>query len=209
MSDKIAILIGYSGHAYVVAEAAIEMGIDLQYYSDINQLVKNPFELRFLGDDNAKDFLGWNRGLGFILGIGDNKVREDIGIKIAERNESLLTIIHPSASIAKYAKIGNGVFLSRNVSINSFVTIGDYSIVNTGSILEHECSIGIAVHIAPGAVLAGNVTVGDRSFIGANAVVKQGVVIGKNVIIGAGAVVLKNLPDNTIVAGNPARQIDR
>jgi acetyltransferase-like isoleucine patch superfamily enzyme len=65
------------------------------------------------------------------------------------------------------------------------------------------------VHIAPGAVLAGNISVGENSFIGANSVVRQGVKIGSGVILGAGSVVIKNIPDNEIWAGNPAKKLNR
>ncbi len=65
--------------------------------------------------------------------------------------------------------------------------------------------VGNFSHIAPGAVLAGNVKIGSSSFIGANSVVKNGIKIGDNAIIGAGAVVVKDVPDNSLVYGNPAK----
>jgi acetyltransferase-like isoleucine patch superfamily enzyme len=83
--------------------------------------------------------------------------------------------------------------------------IGEYSIINTGSSIDHECILGRGVHIAPNAVLCGCVEIGDNTFVGANATVLPRLKIGKNVVIGAGAVVTKNVPDNTIVVGNPAR----
>ena len=49
--------------------------------------------------------------------------------------------------------------------------------------------------------------IGEGSFVGANSVIKNGVTIGRNVIIGAGAVVIKDVPDNLVMVGNPARNI--
>lgn len=63
------------------------------------------------------------------------------------------------------------------------------------------------MHIAPGVVLAGNVTVGENSFIGANSVLKQDVKIGSGVTVGAGSVVIKDIPDNEIWVGNPAKKL--
>jgi len=57
--------------------------------------------------------------------------------------------------------------------------------------------------------LAGNVHVGEFSFFGANAVIREGVKIGKNVLVGAGSVVIKDVPDNQIVVGNPAKILIR
>lgn len=201
------VLLGYSGHAFVVADIALEAGIRIKYYADKQITKLNPYELDYLGDESDPDFPGWNRGFQFVLGIGDNRIREKVALRLFEKHEILLNIIHPGSGISKKNKLGSGIFVSRTVSVNSLAVVGDFCILNTGCIIEHECTIGSAVHIAPGAVLAGNVTVGDRSFVGANSVVKQGVTIGKDVIIGAGSVVIYDIPDGGIFAGNPAKQI--
>ncbi len=198
---------GYSGHGFVVAEAAIVSKLKPVFYSDLKKCLFNPFDLSYIGFDGDDDFAGWNKGYQFILGIGDNRTRENIGMKIKEKGETLLNISHPDSSLSKNIRFGAGIFISRNVSVNSFAELGDYTILNTGSIVEHECKLGSAVHIAPGAVLAGNVEVGDRSFIGANAVVKQGVKIGKDVIVGAGSVVINDVSDGKKLVGNPAKEI--
>ena len=51
----------------------------------------------------------------------------------------------------------------------------------------------------------GRVTIGDNVFIGADSVVLPGVTIGNNVVIGANSTVTHDVPDNTVVAGSPAR----
>ncbi|PKG23787.1 maltose acetyltransferase domain-containing protein [Niallia nealsonii] len=51
------------------------------------------------------------------------------------------------------------------------------------------------------------VTIGDNVWIGGNAVIAPGVTIGKNVVIAAGAVVVRDVPDNVVVGGNPAKVI--
>lgn len=207
MSDNKAILIGYSGHAYVVAEAALDIGIDIIGYSDKNELPNNPFNLKYLGFEIDESFIGWKLDAPFIIGIGDNSIRQKIANIISGRKKQILTVISDAASVSKMAVIGEGTFINRNVSVNAFAVIGTNVILNTGCIIEHECVLADTVHIAPGAVLAGNVTVGERSFIGANAVVKQGVTIGKDVIIGAGAVIIQDIPDGKKVVGNPGKYI--
>lgn len=54
----------------------------------------------------------------------------------------------------------------------------------------------------------GRIVVGENTFIGANVVILPNVYIGKNCIIGAGSVVTKSIPDNSVVAGVPARVIN-
>lgn len=201
------ILIGYSGHAYVVADAAIRNKFQIIGYADVQKAIKNPFDLKYLGFEKSKDFRGWNKNYGFILGVGDNGLRDKLGKLILERNEELSTVIHSSSAVSDKVYIGKGTFIAAGSKINPIVEISDSVIINTGSIVEHECTIKRSAHIAPGAVLAGNVTVGIRSFIGANSVIKEGVLIGDDVIVGAGTVVLKDVPDNTRIVGNPGRVI--
>jgi acetyltransferase-like isoleucine patch superfamily enzyme len=58
-----------------------------------------------------------------------------------------------------------------------------------------------------GKLVSKPVVIGNNCWIGQNAVILKGVIIGNNCVIGANSVVTKDVPDNTIVAGNPARII--
>lgn len=53
----------------------------------------------------------------------------------------------------------------------------------------------------------GKVNIGDWVYVGSNSLIMPGVTIGNNVLIAAGSVVTKSIPDNVVVAGNPARII--
>jgi len=204
---KEVVIIGYSGHGFVVADAAINGGLNLMHYSEITQSRYNPFNLNYLGFEGDKKFIGWDKNFEFTLGIGDNNLRRKIGDLVIAKKQKLHIVIDKTASISKTAIIGNGVFISKNVSVNVLSVIGDYVILNTGCIIEHECKIGKASHIAPGAVLAGNVSIGENTFIGANSVIRQGIKIGNNVIVGAGSVIVKDIDDNLKIIGNPGRKL--
>jgi maltose O-acetyltransferase len=74
-------------------------------------------------------------------------------------------------------------------------------------LLAHDASLKEICGLAK----IGRITIGNNVFVGANTVVLPNVAIGNNVIIGAGSVITKNIPDNAVYAGNPAkfiRQID-
>jgi acetyltransferase EpsM len=205
--DNKIILIGYSGHAMVVADAALDNGLNIIGYAEQKIIQNNPFNLKYLGYEKEETFIGWQLDADFLIGIGDNYIREKVFNTIIKRGKEVKTLKSTTSIISKYTTIGTGTFVSNNVTINACSKIGMNVILNTGCIVEHECNIGNSAHIAPGAVLAGNVTIGERSFIGANAVLKQGVVIGNDVIIGAGTVVLHDIPDNMKIVGNPSRFI--
>jgi len=199
------VIIGYSGHAFVVIEAAKQLHIPIIGYCEKSEVDKNPYQLDYLGNEHelGDDIVHLAR---FIIGIGDNRIRRVIAEskkdKIHFRN-----VIHPSAQISETVQFGEGIFVSANACVNASAKIGNHCIINTGSIVEHECMIGDYVHVAPGAVLAGNVNVGSGTFIGANATIKQGVKIGENVTIGAGAVVIRDIPNAVTVVGNPSKII--
>jgi sugar O-acyltransferase (sialic acid O-acetyltransferase NeuD family) len=204
--DRVGI-IGYSGHGFVVVDAALMAGLSLEFYCERFETERNPFKLKYLGFDGDKDFIGWKEDYKFILGVGDNQIRNAIALRALANKKELLNVVHPGALISSHVKMGMGNFISKHAAVNPLASFGDFCILNTGCIVEHECKIGNAVHIAPGAVLAGNVEVGDFSFIGANSVIKQGVKIGSNVIIGAGSVILKDVADHKKIVGNPGRMI--
>ena len=207
MLDNKVILIGYSGHAYVVADVAFENKLNIIGYTENSKKENNPFQLNYIGNEFDEGFFDRNTDVKFIIGIGENKIREKTYNFISSKNREIFTLISRNASISNTATLGNGIFVNKNVSVNAFAIIGNNVILNTGCILEHECIISESVHIAPGAVLAGGVTIGEHSFIGANSVIKQGVKIGKNVVVGAGTVVISDIPDNKKVVGNPSRFI--
>ena len=207
MSDKKVILVGYSGHGIVVADIAIENQQELIGYTDIKPVQNNPLNLEYLGKEGDNSFFDKYKNVKFLIGIGDNIIREKIYNFLLQNNRECYSLKSKTADISKTASIGNGTFVNKNVSINALAKIGKNVILNTACIIEHECEISDSVHIAPGVVLAGNVFVGERSFIGANSVVKQGVKIGKDVIIGAGSVVISDVPDGKKIVGNPIRFI--
>lgn len=208
MLDKNVILIGYSGHGYVVSDVAIENGFNIIGYAEKAFLKNNPYDLKYLGYEMTSDFfMNQDDKTQYLLGLGDNYNREKLFNHIMNLNKKVITLISSSANISNSAKIASGVFINKNVNINAFATVGKNVILNTACIIEHECEIANSAHIGPGAVIAGKVTIGERSFVGANAFIKQGVNIGKDVIIGAGSVVLQNIQDRKKVVGNPIRFI--
>ena len=194
------IIIGYSGHAFVIVDSILKCAGTIKGYCDESEKQVNPFGIQYLGEESSELLSDSN----WIIGIGDNNLRERIYNQYVKGNPPI-SIIHPSSVIGSMTTLGDGVFVAANSTINPLVTIGDGVIINTGTIIEHECRIGEFSHVAPGAVLAGNVSVGKKTFIGANSVIKQSVNIGSNVTIGAGSVVLKDIPDNKKVVGNPSR----
>lgn len=200
-------LFGYSGHAFVACEILYDMQRSILGYYDVSRKELNPFKLPYLGTDESIDKRRLPAFTDFFVAIGENAIRKKVSQNMKNIWGDPISIIHPSAWIARTAEVGKGVMVAPNSNISSLVKIGDGVICNTSSTVEHECQIGDFAHIAPGATLCGNVNIGSGTLVGANAVVKPGITIGKNVIIGAGTVVVKPIKDNSIVIGNPQQAL--
>ncbi len=204
MNDD-AIIIGYSGHAYVLLDVLITNGISILGYCEKELKTNNPYNLNYLGTESDSEVLRILKQHHVFLGIGNNNVRAMVFKNLVNQNVICPSIVHQKAIVSLKSAIGRGTVVMPGAIINSGAKIGDAVICNSASVIEHECIIGNFVHIAPGAVLAGNVTVGENTFVGANTVIKQGITVGASVIIGAGSVVVKDIPDNVTVYGNPAK----
>lgn len=107
------------------------------------------------------------------------------------------------------------VFIEDNVEIYPYSnvdrgTLGK-TIIKRGTVIDHYVHIGHNTTtgknniIAAGVVLAGGSSIKDNCFIGVKTILKEKCTIGSNVITGMGAVVVKNIPDNEIWVGNPAK----
>jgi len=126
-------------------------------------------------------------------------LRKKIFEMLKEKGFFLPTLIHPTASVATSAQLGEGTVVMEQAVIGSSAIVGDDCIINTGAIVSHDCVIGNHARISPGAVLAGNVEIGENSLIGMGVTIYIGAKIGKNVIIANGKDVFGNVPDNTVI----------
>jgi sugar O-acyltransferase (sialic acid O-acetyltransferase NeuD family) len=117
------------------------------------------------------------------------------------------TLIHPSSRISSKASLGEGCFVSPQTVVSTKTVIGSHVFLNRGVLVGHHSSIGDFVTVQPGANIAGLVTIGEASYIAMGAVVLDRVTVGQGCVVGAGAVVTKDVPDNTMVVGVPAKVV--
>ena len=111
-----------------------------------------------------------------------------------------------------YCDCGCRMTIGKNVIINKGATI-----LSPGKVeIEDNVLIGPEVKIATvdhdfydrhNLLHFGKVTIKENAWIGIGAIICPGVTIGKNAVVAAGAVVTKDVPDNVVVGGNPARFI--
>lgn len=145
-------------------------------------------------------------GSGFVVSVGTKmKARGSLFKKAMAAGLIPVNLIHSSAVVDKTAVIGRGVIILPNCVVGPFSRIGDNSFVFSSCVIEHDCVLSENVYLSPAVSLAGNVRISRNTFLGIDSCVIEGIRIGSRVIVGAGSVVLKNVPDNSVVCGVPAR----
>jgi len=195
---------GANGHAKVIAGAFLCQAEDNEVcFLDDDQLKVECLDRKI--DHDTQNIS--KRKAPFVIGVGDNKIRKKIHNQISDHCEFSDFVAHPASWISNYSEIGKGTVFMANSVINAGAKIGKHCIINTAAIVEHDCKIENYAHIAPGAVLAGGVRVGEGSHIGIGSSIIQNISIGKWCTIGAGAVIIKDVPDYSVVVGNPGRII--
>ncbi|KFX70343.1 acetyltransferase [Pseudomonas taeanensis MS-3] len=203
---KLAIL-GASGHGKVVADTAECCGWQsIEFFDDAWPGLQNNSIWSVVGDTAAlmrrlADFDG------VVVAIGINCIRLAKLLELRAVGARLITLIHPAATVSRYADIGEGTVIFAGAVVNAEAHLGMGAILNTGCSIDHDCVLGDAVHISPGARLAGGVLVGDLSWIGIGASVRQQLRIGQRVMVGAGSAVVSNIPNDETVAGVPAKRM--
>lgn len=202
------IIVGDGGHAKVVCDI-LEMQ---DCYEIIGVTSNNSTEKGFqsypiIGDDIVLDDSLY-KGVNIALGIGgfrNNTLRKNLYIKLKKKGFKIVSAIHPSAVIAKTAQIGEGSVIFAGVVLNPDVKVGDNTIIATGSTIDHESIIGNHVLVSAGVTIGGYTNIGDETLCALGCKIVSGIHVGKKALIAAGAVVVKDVYEDQVVYGIPAR----
>ena len=144
-----------------------------------------------------------------VIAIARNDVRSRLAGELAAKGIALVGVRHPSAVISKHADVAETAHVMAGVVVNPNAQVDDHAVLNTGSIIEHDCRIGRFAHIGPGARLAGAVKVMEGAFVCTGASIIPFCEIGAWATVGAGAAVTINVPSGVTVAGVPARALPK
>ena len=164
----------------------------------------NPRNFPFIG--NLKDWPAYD--CEFVIGVGGARTRAAIANEMEHFGQpNYATLIHPSAQYSKSVKFGEGTMVCAGVVLTVDIEVGSHCLLNLNVTVGHETRLGNFVTVSPLAAISGNVHLASFSEVGTGAALRQGLNVGKGSLVGMGAVVTKDVPENIVVAGNPAKSL--
>ena len=213
MSRKVAILGGLGNGAVVAAaiEHARRMGAtDLEvagFLNDRTPVGEKIDMFPVIGKvEDAKRLL--DEGYWFIntiLRIDGNRERIAMFEALNIPDDRLATFVHPMAYVAPSVQLGAGCIIMPQVAMSPGSKLGKGCIMMVGATMGHDNIVGDFCHIAAQACVGSYLRIGKGVHIGFNATIRENLTIGDNATLGQGAVLLKDMGENEIWVGNPAK----
>lgn len=188
------------GHYEIVGflNDAVPVGSEIGKYKKIPVIGKTEDVESYL-KDNCYFFIAY-------VGLQNEKATFHKIESLSIPSDRFATLIHHTAIIPKgYAKIGNGCLFSPLSQLSPDTTISDNCILLPNSFVGHDSTLERFAHVATNGVVGANVLVGKAVHVGSNATIREKVKIGDFSLIGAGSVVLADVPENSVVVGNPGK----
>jgi sugar O-acyltransferase (sialic acid O-acetyltransferase NeuD family) len=144
----------------------------------------------------------------FFCALGDPHWRKHYTDIILNKNGEFINIIHMTAMVSPYAKIGTGCFIGAFTTVSPNVTIGNQVMIQSYDDFGHDSVIGDYASIESYVFLGGCAKVGEFSTMHTKSSIIPHKSIGKECVVGFGSVVMRNFKDGTHVFGNPAKKMD-
>ncbi len=210
------IIIGGMGNGTVVLSTIL----------DINARQLEWEVLGFLNDSNEKEINGYpvvgkinaeavreyleDENVYFYFSLISTKLNHTFIHRLHALNiplERFATLIHPTAVVSQFAKIGYGVAIQPFVSVGPNVTLGNHIQIYAQSLVGHNSRLDDFSYVANNACIGANVTLRKGAYLGTNATTLENITLGEWSLVGIGSVVIRDVPDYAKVAGNPSKVI--
>lgn len=142
-----------------------------------------------------------------VISVGEPITKALLYGKVKAAGYKLANVIHPSAWVSPSATLGEGIIVRMGALINADAVVEDNVAFFEHAGIGHDTVVRKNAHISGNVAIGGNCEIGEETYIAMGVPVKQGCKIGARTIVGLGAVVLRDIPDDVIALGNPAKRI--
>ena len=210
------LILGAGGHSKEVLEVLTQCNLlnMLFFYEDMQHKKDNSNSLMYNNYKIIRDLKTVSEIIKldnyFVVGVGNPKLRSDFTDRMSKIGGVVFGLRSPQAYISNFdVVLGEGVDIMHGAFISNSVQIEQGTLINRFANISHDVQIGRYCEISPQANILGGAVIGNYCSIGASAVILPKIRVGANSVVGAGAVVIKNVEENTIVAGNPAKIINK
>ncbi len=162
----------------------------------------NEFAVEVIGDTRSYEIEADDR---FLISLGDPRLRRLLSHRLSNRGAQFFTHVHPTAYVARSARIGAGSIVGPFANVGSYAEIDEHVLLNLYSAAGHDTRVGSCSVFSPYSVANGGSTLGQQVFLGSHAVVTPNVRVGDQCQIAAGSVVYRDIPEQSLATGNPAK----
>lgn len=161
-----------------------------------------------LGPTEALDRLG-DQGIHNVFApIGNNRRRVELLEEARSLGLKTPCFIHPSNHLHRSIQVGDGVYILEGCHVMPLTVFEDYAMVSAGVNVAHHVTVGRGAFLSQGSNVGASLEIGAFAFVGIASVIMTGVKrVGRDSVVGAGAVVIRDVPDDTVVVGNPAKPL--
>jgi sugar O-acyltransferase (sialic acid O-acetyltransferase NeuD family) len=198
-----------SSYSIEIAELLNEFNI-VGIIDSVNSVGAEIYGYKVIGrqEDISSLIKNYNIEVGFIA-IGDNWSRKKVYDFIIEIQPDFYftSLVHPTAIIGKNVIIGNGTLIMAGVTVNINTKIEKFAFLATCAQIDHDCYLGEFSSVSAGSIFGGCISLMKYSAVTLGVTVLDRICIGENTVIGAGSLVTKDLPENVLAFGTPAKII--
>ena len=203
------VIIGAGTYGEVYLSYLQEAGVDVIGFLDDapkSNIVKN---IPILGGIDSLPSLKDRYGIESVYcPIGNNKLRVKFLSLAKKLGYKTPNYIHPSVTISPNVTIGEGVYILLGTTIMPYAIIKDYTMISMGVHLAHHSILEEGVFLSTGCNFGASIIAHKYAYCGISSTIMTGIKeLGVNCLIGAGAVVIKDVPENAVMAGVPAKFI--
>lgn len=142
-----------------------------------------------------------------IIAVSNPSDKEAIFRRIRNLPIRSPTLIHPSAKVARNARIGEGSIIGMDCIVSTDVRIGNHVFLNMRTIVGHDTVIMDYSSCLVGCIIAGGVVIKGSALLGSGCIIMEKTAIGSKSKVSMGSVVSFDVPDHHVVMSRPSKSM--